>query len=125
MTDARGLTLVEVAVALVLLAIGALALAAGITSGERARRQATARGLALAAAEGWLEEWRASPWPAGSASGIEAIRWGRWRGEVRWRTTLLEPCLLEARVEAATEGDPAAAVLVTRRFRDGEPVCGP
>lgn len=118
----RGFTLIEVVVALLLLAIGALALAAGITAGERARREALSAGLALAAAEGWLEAWRAAPWPA-PGEGEEEIAWGAWRGRVRWRTVRREACLVEARVEAAPAGRSSAVVLVTRRFREGADDC--
>ena len=119
----RGVTLIEVVVALLLLTVGALALAAGIASGERGRREAMARGLALAAAETWLETWRGSPWQ-GDSAGITPVAWAAWRGELRWRTSDPAPCLTEARVAAGREGQPQVAVLVTRRFREGEPGCG-
>ena len=119
----RGLTLVEVAVALLLLAVGAFALAAGIAGAERSRRQALTRGLALAAAEGWLEAWRAAPWPA-ETSGVKDVRWGEWRGRIEWRTALRAPCLVEVWVAAGTAGDPPSVVLVSRRFREREASCG-
>lgn len=117
------MTLIEVVVALLLLAVGALALAAGIAEGERARREAMLRGLALAAAETWLETWRAAPWPAEGA-GAADVEWAAWRGELRWRTTHPAPCLAEARVEAGSPERPDAVVLVTRRFRERETNCG-
>jgi prepilin-type N-terminal cleavage/methylation domain-containing protein len=120
----RGLTLIEIMVALLLLTVGALALAAGIASGERARREAVTRGLALAAAETWLETWRGAPW-SGDSAGISPVAWAAWRGELRWRTSGVAPCLVEARVAAGREGRAPTAVLVTRRFREGEPGCGP
>ena len=118
-----GVTLIEVVVALLLLAVGALALAAGVAGGERARREAMLRGLALAAAETWLETWRAAPWPVESA-GMATVEWAAWRGPLRWRTTHPAPCLAEARVAAGTAARPDAVVLVTRRFREEEAGCG-
>jgi prepilin-type N-terminal cleavage/methylation domain-containing protein len=120
--DRRGITLIEVVVALLLLTVGAMALAAGIGAGEQARREALARGLAQAAAEGWLETWRAGPWSA-SETGAREVRWGAWRGWLRWRVTALTPCLVEGQVEAGGVGRPAAVVLITRRFREGTAGC--
>ncbi len=54
--SARGESLVEVVVALLLLSVGALALAGGIGQAQKARRLAASSGLALAAAEAWLED---------------------------------------------------------------------
>jgi prepilin-type N-terminal cleavage/methylation domain-containing protein len=119
----RGLTLIEVVVALLLLTVGALALAAGIASGERGRREAMARGLALAAAETWLEAWRGAPLP-GDSAGITPVVWASWRGELRWRTSNAGPCLAEARVAAGSVGRPSTVVLLTRRFQVEEPGCG-
>ena len=118
----EGITLFEVAVALLLLAIGAMALAAGICAGEKAHREAIARGLAQAAAEGWLESWRAASWPA-PGTGQRAVRWGAWQGWMRWRVTWVGPCLAEGRVEAGGIGGPASVVLVSRRFREGALGC--
>ena len=118
----NGTTLVEVVVALLLLAVGAMALAAGIGAGEKARREAVSRGLAHAAAEGWLETWRAEPWPAPS-SGVREVRWGGWRGWLGWRVTSLAPCLIEGRVEAGPMGRAASVVLVSRRFREEASGC--
>jgi Tfp pilus assembly protein PilV len=116
-------TLIEVVVALLLLVVGALALAAGIANGESARREAMLRGLALAAAETWLETWREAPWPVEGA-GVAEVAWGAWRGQLRWSTTHPTPCLAEARVEAGSPARPDAVVLVTRRFRERETNCG-
>ena len=120
----RGVTLVEVVVALLLLAVGAFALAAAVAGGERSRREALSRGLALAAAEGWMEAWRSAPWP-GEATGVEEVRWATWLGRIEWRTELRAPCLLEVRVEAGPAGGPATVVLASRRFREREASCGP
>jgi prepilin-type N-terminal cleavage/methylation domain-containing protein len=120
----RGVTLVEVVVALLLLSVGAMALAASVAGGERARRAALTRGLALAAAEGWLESWRGAPWPAEGA-GTTTVAWRAWRGELRWRTTRAGPCLAEARVAAGPPGRPPTIVLASRRFREGAAGCAP
>jgi prepilin-type N-terminal cleavage/methylation domain-containing protein len=118
----NGITLVEVVVALLLLAVGAMALAAGIGAGEKARREAVSGGLAQAVAEGWLETWRAEPWPALS-SGVREVRWGAWRGWLGWQVTSLAPCLIEGRVEAGPVDRAASVVLVSRRFREGASGC--
>lgn len=117
----RGATLVEVVLSLLLLTVGALALAGGVVSGERARRAAVARGFALAAAESWLETWRAGGW-AEEGQGAGAIEWMLRSSEIRWRTTRPAACLAEARVEVAAAGTPI--VLATRRYREGAPGCG-
>ncbi|HUP19394.1 MAG TPA: prepilin-type N-terminal cleavage/methylation domain-containing protein [Gemmatimonadota bacterium] len=119
---AAGVTLVEVVVALLLLAVGALALAGGIASSERARRSALAEGLALSAAEGWLEAWRATPWDSLAATGDEPLEWGPWEGRLEWSVTPLGPCLAEAAVAAVVLQRRVA--LATRRFREGESGCG-
>jgi hypothetical protein len=115
----RGETLVEVVVSLLLLTVGALALAAGIGEAQRARRLAASAGLALAAAEGWLEEWRPGPL-RGDASGRSTIGWGVWEGDLEWETAELPGCLEAARVRVASaRGEPAAATLASRRFAAG------
>lgn len=119
---AAGVTLIEVVVALLLLAVGALALAGGIASSERARRGALAEGLALAVAEAWLESWRVAPWDPVAATGDRALAWGAWEGRLEWTVTPLGPCLAEGVVEARVQDRRVA--LVTRRFREGVPGCG-
>lgn len=117
---ARGLTLVEVVIALLVLSIGALAVAGGITHAERARSQAFEIGLALAAAESWLETWRAGPWKSTGESGVE--------NQIHWRTSVIGHCLIEARVRAVRSGSRPGpdghVVLVTRRFKEEDPLCG-
>jgi Tfp pilus assembly protein PilV len=117
----RGVTLLEVVISLVLLTVGAFALAAGIATGERARRAAVERGFALAVAEAWLETWRAGGWPE-DGQGSGGMSWSLWRTDVRWRTSQPGACLAEARVEAGSGR--GAVVLVTRRYRQGAPGCG-
>jgi len=117
-----GVTLLEVVIALVLLAVGALALAGGIAASERARRSALAGGLALAAAEGWLEAWRASVWGEVAAAGSAPFAHGGWEGRLEWTVTPLGPCLAEASVTATLSG--RRTRLVTRRFREASPDCG-
>lgn len=110
--------------ALLLLTVGALALAAGIAHGVRARDRALGSALALTAAESWLEKWRAAPWAAIPDSGGESVSWGAREGRVEWRVFPLGPCIVEARVEAEPPGAHSApVVLVTRRFREGATGC--
>ena len=121
----RGETLVEVIVALLLLTVGALALAAGIGQAQRARRLAASSGLALASAEAWLEAWRAGP-PRGSASGGGTISWGEWRGNLEWETGSPSVCVESARVSvAAAHGEATEARLSSRRFLSEGAACGP
>jgi Tfp pilus assembly protein PilV len=121
----RGETLVEVIVALLLLTVGALALAAGIGQAQRARHLAASSGLALASAEAWLEGWRVGP-PRGAASGGEAIAWGEWRGTLEWETGMPSECLESARVSVAdAHGETTATRLSSRRFVSGGGFCGP
>lgn len=96
----RGETLVEVVVALLLLTIGALALAAGIGQAQWARRVAASSGLALASAEAWLETWRAGP-PRGGATGTDAVTWGEWDGVLEWQTGSPAECVESARVSVS------------------------
>lgn len=116
----RGASLLEVAVALLLLDVGALALAAGIGAAERARGRAWVDGRALAAAEAWLEAWRAEPLPSPGA--------GRRRvggAEIEWTVEAVDGCRLEARLEVRPgPGGGAAWELATRRHREGV-ACGP
>lgn len=122
--SARGETLVEVIVALLLLTVGALALAAGIGQAQRARRLAASSGLALASAEAWLETWRAGP-ARGNASGGQAISWGEWRGDLEWETGIPSECMESARVSVAAQGEGTEARLSSRRFVAGGGSCGP
>jgi Tfp pilus assembly protein PilV len=120
----RGETLVEVIVALLLLTVGALALAAGIGQAQRARRLAASSGIALASAEAWLETWRVGP-PMGSASGGGTVSWGTWRGNLEWETAIPSPCVESARVSvAAANGVATEARLSSGRFAPGGS-CGP
>lgn len=119
-----GLTLVEVAIAIVLLGVGALALAGGIAAAEASRHRALRADLALAVAEGWLERWRAGAWWAGPDAGEEPVPLGaRAIGRLAWSVEPRGPCLVEARVEV-DPGPGAAVVLATRRFREGTVECG-
>ena len=118
----RGETLVEVVVALLLLAVGALALAGAIGQAQKARAKATSSGLALAAAEGWLEAWRAGP-PRGLASGADSLRWGSWRATLEWETSE-SGCLESARVAVAPARGDSATRLSSRRIPAGAR-CGP
>lgn len=122
--SARGESLVEVVVALLLLTVGALALAAGIGHAQRARRQALASGLALAAAEAWLEGWRAGA-PRGEAAGGGTISWGAWSAELEWDTHALSACLESARVSVFAAGVEEEVRLSSRRSVAEEGLCGP
>jgi len=113
--------MIEVTVAIVLLTFGALALAGGVATGERARQAAVARGFALAAAESWLEGWRAGAWPQ-EGQGQGTIAWMLWSAELRWRATQPSACLAVARVEVDAGRSPV--VLETKRYLEGEPGCG-
>lgn len=120
------MTLVEVLVALLLLTVGALGLAGGITHSLRARDRALGSALALVAAESWLETWRAGPWSGVPDSGSVPVAWGARRGTLEWRVALLSPCLAEARVQVAPpSGASAPVALATRRFREGSVGCDP
>jgi Tfp pilus assembly protein PilV len=115
----RGETLVEVVVSILLLTVGALALAAGIGQAQKARRVAASSGLALAAAEAWLEEWRPGP-PRGTAAGGASIAWGVWEGDLAWETESRPGCVEAAWVRvSATRGEPAVIALSSRRFAAG------
>lgn len=117
----RGETLVEVVVALLLLAVGALALVGGIAYGERARDRAIGEALALSAAVSWMETWRASPVEATSGSGGESLTWGARTGWLAWSIRPIGACREEAVVRARS-GAGAGATLVSRRF--GGATCG-
>jgi Tfp pilus assembly protein PilV len=121
----RGESLVEVVVALLLLTVGALAVAGGIGQAQRARRLAASSGLALAAAEGWMETWRAGP-VRGDGSGTTGVAWGAWRGTLEWETGALPDCVESAGVSVVpAEADAAAASLSSLRIVDDPAGCGP
>lgn len=123
--SARGESLVEVVVALLLLAVGALALAGGIGQAQKAGRLAASSGLALAAAEAWLERWRAGP-ARGDGSGNTAIAWGAWRGTLEWETAALPDCVESADVSVAPmDGEASAAALSSLRVVTGPVGCAP
>ena len=123
--SARGESLVEVVVALLLLAVGALALAGGIGQAQKARRLAASSGLALAAAEAWLESWRAGP-ARGDGSGGGVIAWGAWRGTLAWRTGTLSDCVESASVSVTPAGvGVTPASLSSLRVVTGPVGCGP
>jgi Tfp pilus assembly protein PilV len=121
----RGESLVEVVVALLLLAVGALALAGGIGQAQRARGMVASSGVALAAAEAWLESWRAGP-ARGDGSGRSAIASGAWRGTLEWETGALPDCVESARVSVlpADIGAPSASLSSLRVVTD-RVGCGP
>jgi hypothetical protein len=124
MSGSGGWTLVEVAVALVLLTVGGLALAGSATHAYVAREHALRSALALSAAESWIETWRAGPWPTGGGVGADPLAWGSVTGTVEWSVVRLAPCLSEARVRVvAGLRTPAIANLATRRFRESVAGC--
>lgn len=121
----HGESLVEVVVALLLLAVGALALAGGIGQAQKARRMAASSGLALAAAEAWLERWRAGP-AQGEGSGKETIAWGAWRGTLEWETAALADCVESGSVTVAPmDVEASAASLQSLRVVTGPVGCEP
>jgi Tfp pilus assembly protein PilV len=123
--NARGESLVEVVVALLLLAVGALALAGGIGQAQEARRLAASSGLALAAAEAWLERWQAGP-ERGDGAGEDVIAWGAWRGTLAWETGALPDCVEAATVSVApADADAPPASLSSLRAVNGRVGCGP
>lgn len=119
-----GVTLVEVAVGLLLLAVGALALAGSILHAQRAHDRSIALSLALAEAEARLEAWRVSPWSGAAAAGSEPVAWGSREGTVTWAVEPRGSCLESIRVRVvAGVRAPAAVALASRRFRDGADGC--
>ena len=120
-----GTTLIEVVVATLLLAIGALAMAGGIAHAERARRTSTSLGLSVAAAVSTLEQWRGRAWNAGPSARTDTVLMGRRRVAVTLRLRPLSACLAEAIVEAGVvPAGGRTARLATLRFREDGP-CGP
>lgn len=121
----RGVSLVEVVVSLILLTVGALALAGGIGQAQKARRLAASSGLALAAAEAWLESWRVGP-ARGDGSGANQVNWGAWRGTLSWETGTRLDCVESARVIVApAEASASAASLSSLRVVTGPEGCDP
>ncbi|HET6361984.1 MAG TPA: hypothetical protein VFH11_08000 [Gemmatimonadota bacterium] len=122
---ARGESLVEVVVALLLLAVGALALAGGIGQAQKARRLAASSGLALAAAETWLEIWRVGP-ARGDGAGEAAIAWGTWRGTLAWETGAQADCVESASVSVGSaDANAPVASLSSLRAVTGTVGCEP
>lgn len=120
----RGATLLEVAVAVLLLAVGAMALAGSIVHALRAREKAVGTALAAVAAEAWIERWRSGPWRAGGETGSTEVAWGARRGRLEWSLVDLGACLQQARVRAVTGRRIEVAVLVeTRRHWEGRAGC--
>jgi Tfp pilus assembly protein PilV len=122
--SSQGETLVEVVVALLLLTVGALALAGGIGQAQHARHRAASSGLALASAEGWLEVWRAGP-PRGVAMGAEAIAWGEWHGVLEWQTGSPSECVESAQVSVTAAAGHADVQLSSLRFLTAGGACEP
>ncbi|MGH7544358.1 MAG: type IV pilus modification PilV family protein [Gemmatimonadota bacterium] len=123
--NGRGATLLEVAVAVLLLGVGAMALAGSIVHSLRAREKAVGTALAAVSAEAWIERWRGGPWRSGAETGTAELVWGARRGRLEWSLFDLGACLQEARVRAVTGRRSEVAVLVeTRRHREGSPECG-
>lgn len=120
----RGETLIEVIVALLLLTVGAFALAAGIMQAEMDRRRAIDSALALVAGESWLERWRLGAVGASVGDGSDPVGWGARGGVVEWTVERPGPCLREARVRAVVGPDAVIVTLASRRFEPGEAGCG-
>ena len=120
---ARGATLLEVMVAVLLLGIGALALAGSIVHALRAREVSVATALAAIAAEAWIERWRSQAWREGARSGASEVAWGARRGRLEWSVEELGRCLQEAQVTATAGRDQVAVLVATRRFREGAEGC--
>lgn len=114
----RGETLIEVVVAILLLAIGAMALVAGLAYGEKMRGAALEDGLALSAAVTWIESWRASPADPVASAGSEARTWGTRSGWLEWSTRSAGSCREEAVVHARA-GSGTIVTLASRRFVEG------
>jgi Tfp pilus assembly protein PilV len=122
--NGRGATLLEVAVAVLLLGVGAMALAGSIVHALRAREKAVGTALAAVAAEAWIERWRGGPWEVRAETGTADVAWGARRGRLEWALSDLGACLQEARVRAVTGRRSEVTVLVeTRRHREGTVDC--
>ncbi len=123
LTAERGATLLEVVVAILLLAIGALALAGSITQALRARELSVSTALAAVAAEAWIERWRGQA-VSGEGWGSTGVAWGGRRGRLEWTLVEVASCLQEARVAVVAGRREAVRVEVaTRRFREGASGC--
>lgn len=120
---ARGATLLEVMVAVLLLGVGALALAGSIVHALRAREVSVATALAAIAAEAWIERWRSQAWREGAQRGATEVAWGARRGRLEWSVEELGRCLQEAQVTATAGRDQVAVLVATRRFREGAEEC--
>lgn len=120
----RGETLVEVTISLLVLAVGAMALAAGITRAGVDRRHAQEAARSAIAAESWLERWRAGATSAGDNAGAGVVALENPAGRLLWRVERSSACVLEATVEAATDAGRVTARLASRRFVEGD-ACGP
>ena len=121
----RGASLIEVVVAVLMLGVGALALAGSIVHSLRARERAVGTALASVSAEAWVERWRGGPWRSGSATGTTELVWGARRGRLDWTLSDRGPCLQEASVRAVTGRRSEITVWVeTRRHREGQTGCG-
>lgn len=121
--NGRGATLLEVMVAVLLLGIGALALAGSIVHALRTREVSVATALSAVAAEAWIERWRSQAWRDGAESGSTEVAWGTRRGRLEWTVEELGKCLQEARVTATAGRDQVAVLVATRRFREGAEGC--
>lgn len=119
----RGATLLEVVVAVLLLGVGALALAGSIVQALRAREISVATALAAVAAEAWIERWRSQAWLDGGREGSTEVAWGTRRGRLEWTLEDVGTCLQEARVTAVAGRDEVAVTIATRRFREGAQGC--
>jgi prepilin-type N-terminal cleavage/methylation domain-containing protein len=120
----RGTTLLEVLVAVLLLGVGAMALAGSIVHALRARELSVATALAAVAAEAWIEQWRGQVWQPGETVGTTEVAWGARRGTLEWSLEDIGACLQEARVRAvAGRNRPVTVMVATRRFREGAPGC--
>ncbi len=125
---AAGVTLIEVLVALTLLAVGGLTLAAGLTVSVGTWTRSVASAQALAAAENWIEDWRAAPWDSAAPPriGADTVDGGA-RGVARdWSVRSVTPCESEARIEAVPLAAGGRSVrLASRRFHAEWAGCGP
>lgn len=119
----RGATLLEVMVAVLVLGVGALALAGSIVHALRAREVSVATALAAVAAEGWIERWRSHAWRDGEGGGTTEVAWGTRRGRLEWTVEDVGRCLQEARVTAVAGRDEVVVTVATRRFREGAEGC--
>lgn len=120
----RGETLVEVMISLLVLAVGAMALAAGITRAAIDRRHAWDAARSAIAAESWLERWRLGATSVGDETGAGDVLLVNPPGRLLWRVERSSSCVLAATVEVVRNADRDTVRLASRRFvkEDG---CGP